>query len=327
MEKLNKSSIMQAASISMFVSSILFIITVFSAQMILPSYFFETSDYYIIAILMEVLPLGIGVWLFLAMTGQGFGDIITFSRPQARMNRKNMPWLILLGALMAIVARYFIVGIQLVWLQLLEATGYNVSVAEFPAVDNTNTFIWAILAVAVTPAIFEELIFRGILQKGMLRNSKPKTAIIVSSVLFMLMHLSVENLLYTFVCGCILGYIAYRSGSILPSMAFHFVNNAIAVVLLYVYELMNNMGINMDEAADLSQYGMAETIMLFVYTIVSIVLLGLALWGFKRLSKAPPENPHLKPMSSKSIVFIVLSVCVLVLVLTFLAILQNIVPV
>ena len=132
-------------------------------------------------------------------------------------------------------------------MNFLDKIGFAVAEVDFPPIDSMPIFLVAMIGIALTPAIFEEILFRGILQKGLLRSIKPKTAIVVSSLMFMLMHLSVESLVFTFVCGLLLGFMAYKSGSIVPSMAFHFVNNAFAVVGLYVAELTGNT--NIDEIA------------------------------------------------------------------------------
>ncbi len=309
----------QAAGISLFISVILFIVIMFAAQIMLPAYFFETSNYYLLVILMELVPLGIGAWFYLLFTGQQLRDIVAFSRPQAEANKKNMPWLIILGAAMAFVGRIFLGELQLLWVGLLERVGYAVAETQFPPVNSIPVFFAALAGIAVTPAIFEELLFRGILQKGLLRNTKPKTAIIISSLMFMFMHLSVESMVFTFACGLLLGFMAYKSGSIIPSMAFHFVNNMLAVVSLYALELAENLNI------DQSAYSANETLSLIIYGAVSFALLAVIVWGFNKLAKSPPKNPYIKPMNPATIIFIVLSGCILFFVLALFAVLQNVI--
>ncbi|MBN2879150.1 MAG: CPBP family intramembrane metalloprotease [Clostridia bacterium] len=325
MDNQNKVLTTSAAAISLFVSVILFIVVIFAAQIFLPRYFFETSDYYLLVILMEIIPLGAGVLIYLYLTKQQLSDIIHFNKPQAKENKKNMLWLVLLGAGMALFGRMFLSGLQVLWVAFLDAVGFNVAEPSFPPVDSLGVFFWALVGVAVSPAIFEELIFRGILQKGLLRSSKPKTAIIISSVIFMLMHLSVESLVFTFACGCLLGYMAYKSGSILPSMAFHFVNNSIAVFGLYVLQLLGNDTV--EEASSLVQSGAENIIFLTIYGIISFILLAVALWGFAKLAKSPPANPYKKPLRPAALVLIVLSACILFAVLAITAAVQNILPV
>jgi len=322
MNDINKKTTSQAASISLLVAIISFLTMIFGAQFLLPPYLFESSNYYVIAILLELIPLGIGVMVYLSLSNQRFSDVIVFSKPHAKINKPYMPWLIVLAGVMAIVSRNFVAGVQFAWLELLKSFGYKVAEISLPAVDNLGVFIVAILGIAVTPAIFEEIIFRGILQKGLLRHTSPKNAIIISSFMFMLMHGSVESLLYTFVFGCLLGYLAYKSGSIVPSIVFHFVNNGIAVILLYFMEIAEKFGI---QVPDTSTISMNEVKVLAITSVISVVLVSATIIGYNKLAKSPPENPYLKAMEPKSIVLIVVSACILFTYIVTIALFQNVV--
>lgn len=317
MENMNKTSTTKAMGISILTTVLLFILVMFVVQIMVPAYVFDTPDYYILLILLELIPLGIGIWLYLVLSGQRPSDIISFSKPQAKMNRKNMIWLILIGAAMALGGRTFLATLQLGWVSLLEALGFKMLEASFPPIDSGMTFLWATLGVAVTPALLEEMVFRGVVQKGLLRNSKPKIAIIISSLLFMLMHLSVETMMFTFSCGLLLGYMAYKSGSILPSIAFHFVNNFLVVVSLVAFNLL-------DDSVASTQFEMNEIVILIVFAVISLALLIFAIWGFDKVAKSPPENPYLKPMKPSTVVMLVLAGCILFLVMAALAIVQNV---
>lgn len=323
MENINKTPSTTAMGISIFTTVVLFILVLIGVQIIVPAYVFDTSTYYVLSILLELIPLGIGVWLYLVISGQHPSDIVSFNKPQVKMNKQKMFRLIILGAVMALGGSIFIRIVQLGWISLLEVLGYNLSDAMMPAVDNVNVLIWATLGVAVTPAIMEELVFRGILQKGLLRNAKPRTAIILSSILFMLMHLSVEQMAFTFLCGLLLGYMAYKSGSILPSMAFHFVNNLIVVITLYSFDEIA------ENSANATQLGISDVTILIstvVFVVISLAILIFAIWRFNKVAQAPPENPYLKPMKPVALMLLVLSGCILFLVMTVFAVLQNAVP-
>ncbi|WP_437756875.1 ABC transporter permease subunit/CPBP intramembrane protease [Sorangium sp. So ce1389] len=89
-----------------------------------------------------------------------------------------------------------------------------------------------LLLVAVTPALCEELLFRGLVYAG-LRRAGPAVAIGVSALLFGLAHGSVYRLLPTFSLGLALGYARHRTGSVLPGALLHALNNGLAVSLLY----------------------------------------------------------------------------------------------
>lgn len=89
------------------------------------------------------------------------------------------------------------------------------------------------LVLCVMPAIVEELFFRGALQ-GLLRPCGSEVAIFGPALLFALLHLDPIQGLTALVCGVFLGWLAERSGSILPGMLLHFTNNCLAFLSLYL---------------------------------------------------------------------------------------------
>ncbi len=93
-------------------------------------------------------------------------------------------------------------------------------------------FLVALTIGALTPAICEEIAFRGYL----LNNLRPlglKTAVILSGVLFGAMHLSLIRLLPLTALGLLFSLAAYRIGSVLPSMIMHLVNNGTIIALSF----------------------------------------------------------------------------------------------
>jgi sodium transport system permease protein len=82
------------------------------------------------------------------------------------------------------------------------------------------------------PALCEELAFRGFLLTGLLRGFRPRTAILLSAFLFAVYQMNVFQLVPHFVMGLVLGIIAFRSGSVLPAMAFHLVYNTLVLMTL-----------------------------------------------------------------------------------------------
>ncbi|MFO0758497.1 MAG: ABC transporter permease subunit/CPBP intramembrane protease [Byssovorax sp.] len=93
-------------------------------------------------------------------------------------------------------------------------------------------FFVLLLVTALTPAICEELLFRGMLVSGLRRLGTP-AAVVISALLFGIAHASIYRLLPTFFLGSVLALARLRSRSILPGMLIHFANNGIAVGLLY----------------------------------------------------------------------------------------------
>lgn len=89
-----------------------------------------------------------------------------------------------------------------------------------------------LLLTAVLPAFCEELLFRGLILSG-LRPLGPRVAIGVSALLFGLLHASLYRLLPTFFLGLLLGWLVWRSGSLLTSALAHALNNGIVVVMAW----------------------------------------------------------------------------------------------
>lgn len=88
----------------------------------------------------------------------------------------------------------------------------------------------ALIAIALLPAIAEELVFRGVLARSLARRSVP-IAILASALVFSLYHLLPIQMVATFPLGVALAILAVRSGSVLPGMLTHFLNNAMVIVL------------------------------------------------------------------------------------------------
>ena len=102
------------------------------------------------------------------------------------------------------------------------------------------------LVLCVMPAIVEELFFRGALQ-GLLRPCGSEVAIFGPALLFALLHLDPIQGLTALVCGVFLGWLAERSGSILPGMLLHFVNNCLAFLSLYLrFYAPNNLSFGVE---------------------------------------------------------------------------------
>ena len=86
------------------------------------------------------------------------------------------------------------------------------------------------LMIGLTPAICEELLFRGYVQTRLTRTAGAAWGILISSLLFAAFHMDFVHSVAVFPLGLYLGYIAWRSGSLFPAMLAHFVNNVTSVI-------------------------------------------------------------------------------------------------
>lgn len=88
-----------------------------------------------------------------------------------------------------------------------------------------------LLVLAVLPAICEEIAFRGFVFGGLLEGKGIVRAVVVSSLFFGLSHGLLQQSITATLMGVLLGYLAYRSGGVLTSIAFHAVHNALSMSL------------------------------------------------------------------------------------------------
>lgn len=88
-----------------------------------------------------------------------------------------------------------------------------------------------ILNVCVEPAIIEELAFRGVILTGLQSALSNRDAVIVSALMFMVLHLAVPSFPHLFVIGLALGYLRVKTRSLYPCMLMHFLHNSLIVFL------------------------------------------------------------------------------------------------
>jgi sodium transport system permease protein len=99
-----------------------------------------------------------------------------------------------------------------------------------------------LLCVAASPALCEELLFRGLILSGF-RSWGMGRAVLASSLLFAVAHASVYRLLPAGLLGLLFGTLAWRTGSIFPSIVAHAVNNGIACWLATSPGLVTALGL------------------------------------------------------------------------------------
>ena len=107
-----------------------------------------------------------------------------------------------------------------------QATG---STQQIPVPQSMGAALPAFLTLCVTPAILEEVLFRGVMQ-GFLRPYGLWLAIVGQAVPFALLHGSASAAVFALLAGLFFGWLAERTGSILPGMVLHLVNNTLAFV-------------------------------------------------------------------------------------------------
>ena len=120
-------------------------------------------------------------------------------------------------------------GVVTLVLSLLPAA-WMADYAQASAALN-DTGLLPFLSVALAAPVVEEVIFRGLIQSRLALALPGWPAVVLSALLFALCHGQPVWMGYAFVLGMVLGIMAWRTGSILPSILTHIVFNAIGQVL------------------------------------------------------------------------------------------------
>lgn len=142
-----------------------------------------------------------------------------------------------------------------------------------PEAGDIKGLIVNILVVAGSAGICEEIMFRGVIMRGLERFGAG-AAIIVSSILFGIWHSYFPSFLGTFLLGIPIAFIVYRTNSIYGGMFAHFTNNAIAVLAGYLSKgLLGRLGA--------SEGGDANNYLSTFFTMPRIQLIGVIIaWVF-----------------------------------------------
>jgi membrane protease YdiL (CAAX protease family) len=112
---------------------------------------------------------------------------------------------------------------------------YNKQVTAMARMDNFGDYLISLSVIALLPALFEEVLFRGAIQNLLSRAIKsPIVAIIITSIVFSAIHGSYLGFLSRFALGFVLGWVYYRTGNIWLSICGHFLNNGLAITSLYL---------------------------------------------------------------------------------------------
>lgn len=131
---------------------------------------------------------------------------------------------------------------------------------------------FVVLVVAIVPAISEEAMFRGFIQRSFELKLKPYFAIFLTAIFFSAYHFNPYGFVPLFILGSFFGFTAYMSRSLVIPVLLHFLNNFSAVLL---YHILGDDELIKSDAAikgdELSSY----LIMLVVLTLIFIFLIAI----------------------------------------------------
>jgi len=124
---------------------------------------------------------------------------------------------------------------------------YNKQAAALSNITNWQDYIIGLFIMAFFPAMFEEVFFRGAVQNLFTKWWRnPFLAILVTSFIFSLIHMSIYLFLSRMLLGFVLGLMYHQTKNIWVNIVAHFINNGIVLTSIFVMRL-NNQKVDMDK--------------------------------------------------------------------------------
>lgn len=143
---------------------------------------------------------------------------------------RTRPWMVLFWSVVAALGAL----IPSAWVQEQMPELPNIVEQEFDMILQNR---WGYLTIGLLAPLSEEIVFRGAILKSLLNSSRLPVwgAIALSALMFSLIHMNPAQMPHAFVIGLLLGWMYWRTGSILPGMAYHWANNSAAYVIYNIY--------------------------------------------------------------------------------------------
>lgn len=201
---------------------------------------------------------------------------------------------------MMLFSLWIVTVVNIFNLWLIKAVFGRVMVSPLPI--NESPLLVNILLIGASAGICEEVMFRGVIQRGFERFG-PFLSILITGFLFGLFHMDFQRLIGTFLLGTLIGFIVYRTNSLFAGMFAHFTNNALAVLISFVAGKLvpadmtqmaaNDNALN-DYFATLESMPSFQLLGVIVVWVISALFCGAALagliWAFVKNTQNCKKN-------------------------------------
>ncbi|MCL1882352.1 MAG: CPBP family intramembrane metalloprotease [Defluviitaleaceae bacterium] len=155
-------------------------------------------------------------------------------------------------------------------------------IGEFLMGSMNQPFWLLILAIAVTPAICEEVVFRGYVQSTY-KNKPLITMLLINGLFFGIMHMNGHQFFFAFLAGVLFAYMVHATRSIRAGIIAHFIMNASQVSLMWFsFQLLRwtkSQGKQLEQATAVTVNGVSEANYEMVGTIIAFATLGIIAIG------------------------------------------------
>lgn len=217
----------------------------------------EALGSYIISVsfLYEIC-LFILMYTFLKMNRLSFAEVISIRKT----TRKNL--------LLSVCAGLLVTVLGLLWVRLCLKLDLFSGQANEPGMDIYTT----VFATVFLAPVIEELLFRGVLWSILQENKGTAAAVIVTTVYFVFLHLTLNNAFSAILIGICGSMFILFTGSIIPSIVIHLLNNLLVTILGYS-DIMHLQIEKLDSILTISS-------LLILLVIFAILLALVMFYGF-----------------------------------------------
>lgn len=219
---MNKRITLTGANIVFFIFSIVFIVYQLVLALILGSEFI-TENIYLVVLINEFVMILIPVTIYILIKKADFKETFRI--------RKLKPVHGIIVFFLSITAYPVAMMLNNIVVYFLQFVG-DIPAQPVPIPKNLEELLVGLLIIAVSPAICEELLHRGLLLSAYERRGSMK-AIVFTALFFGIFHFDITNFLGPVFLGLLIGYYVIRTNSIFAGMLAHFLNNAISETIQF----------------------------------------------------------------------------------------------
>ena len=201
-----------------------------------------------------------------------------------------------LTTILTVVLTFCIMPLVMVINSVSSLIGGNEVDSVMNALVLENPLWMNLIIIALLPAVVEEFIFRGLLLNGY-KKRNPLMAILLSAFLFGLMHMNLNQFSYAFVIGIIFGFLAYATGSLLPSILGHFIINGTSVVITHLSSGATQEPVATDIKIQIAQY-ISAIMVLGIIAVAGTVIAFFVFWAicYKNRGFESVKRMFLRPL-------------------------------
>lgn len=195
------------------------------------------------------------------------------------------------------------IALEIVTIEVNVATSliFSSYTTDLISSDVSGGSFWvSLICMAVLPAVFEELSFRGVFFQEYRSAYGAWAGALLSGFLFGIYHMNMRQFVFAFLCGVFFALLVEAANSIAASMFLHFMMNAISCIAIYATAQFPDTSMEMAEATQ-KQYLLMQ---LFGFFPIAMLGLGILIAGYILLAKCCGTYEHIRQMFSwKNITF------------------------